>query len=93
MKRAELGDLVKCKITGAKGIVIAVSQHLHGCDRVGIQPAAGKDNKLPECIWGDVDSFVVVTKGKVKGHTDLPVEKKTGGPALRGHTPQRSNPR
>lgn len=93
MARPELGDKVKCKITGASGIVVAVSQHLYGCDRVGIQPPADKDQKLPESIWGDIDSFEVIKKGVVKGHAAMPAELKTGGPALRGHTPRRENPR
>lgn len=93
MKIAELGDLVKCKITGAKGVVVAISKHLYGCDRLGFQPQAGKDGKLPDSIWGDIESVDVVKKQVVKGHADLPVAKKTGGPAIRGQTPTRSNPR
>lgn len=93
MSRVELGDKAKCKITGMVGIVIATSQHLYGCDRVGIQPAAGKDQKLPDSVWGDIDSFDIVKKKAVKGHSEMPVEKKTGGPALRGQTPRQENPR
>lgn len=33
-----LGDTVKDKLTGLKGVVIARTQWLHGCTRITIQP-------------------------------------------------------
>lgn len=90
----ELGDKVKCKITGLSGIVIARSKYLYGCDRVGVQPPMGADGKLPDAMWGDLDSVEVVQKSVVKGHTEKTEVEKTGGPSLPGQTPTRSdNPR
>jgi len=34
----ELGDRVKHKITGFKGVVVAVTQWLNGCVRLNVQP-------------------------------------------------------
>lgn len=93
MSKANLGDKVKCKVTGVTGIVITASRHLYGCDRVGVQPLAGADNKVPESHWTDLESVEVLEAGVVKGHVDLPAEKKTGGPALRGQTPRQENPK
>lgn len=33
-----LGDVVKDKLTGLKGVVIAKTEWLHGCTRVVVQP-------------------------------------------------------
>lgn len=49
---ANLGDRVRDKITGCQGIVIAVTNWLHGCTRVTVQPEEKKDGK-------PVDNFCV----------------------------------
>ncbi len=85
-----LGDKVKCQVTGYTGIVVAKSRHIYGCDRVGVQPPLDKDGKLPEVGWFDIDGVELITAGYVVGKVE---EKKTGGPALRGQTPTRSNPK
>lgn len=77
---AELGDKVKCKVTGVVGIVTTKAKSLYGCDRVIIQPAAGNDNKVPDSMWCDDDAAEVLESKVVVGHTEIPVEKKKGGP-------------
>lgn len=78
----ELGDLVKCKITGFKGIVTATSQCLTGCDRIGIQAPIQKDGKYGEYYWVDVAAVEIIKKGKVKPNS-VQEEVKKGGPASR----------
>lgn len=34
----ELGDVVQDEITGFRGVVIALAEHITGCDRVGVRP-------------------------------------------------------
>lgn len=34
----ELGDRVKDKISGLKGIAVGISNYLYGCRRISIQP-------------------------------------------------------
>lgn len=91
---AELGDKVKCYVTGIIGIVVSKSKHLYGCDRIGIQPPSGPDNKLVEAVWCDIDAAEVIQKAVVRGHTMKTAEARTGGPSLPGMVETRSdNPR
>lgn len=72
---ANLGDLVKCMVTGFKGIVIGKSEFLHGCTRVGIQAPVGKDGKITEAQWIDEPQCKVIEAKKVRpGRQDI------GGP-------------
>lgn len=93
MGKINLGDRVKDKVTGFKGIVVSMSRHLYGCDRIGIQPEVGADGKVPECGWFDIDAAELIEAGVVKGHTEEPVETRRGGPTLPGQIPTRGNPR
>ena len=44
----ELGDRVQDKISGLKGIIVAITNWLYGCTRVIIQPEESKDGKPSE---------------------------------------------
>lgn len=92
MNQPQIGDRVKIAVTGLVGIVTATSKHLHGCDRIGVQ-AEGlrKDGKPHDTYWFDWMAATVVDHAVVLGDTRQE-EKKTGGPALPGQTPQRENP-
>ena len=70
-----LGDEVKDTVTGLKGIAVARTQWLHGCDRIGVQPKARKDGTIPDALNVDEPQLVLVKKKVVKKGT-----KKTGGP-------------
>ena len=65
----ELGDRVKDKISGLKGIVMAVSNYLYGCQRIGIQPEESKDGKPAEWFTVDEPQLEVVMKRAVTGRT------------------------
>lgn len=75
--KPELGDEVKCKVTGVQGIAVAHARHLTGCDRIHIQPPIDKDGKHVDGWWVDVHSLDVVKKQKVK--INQPEEYKTRG--------------
>lgn len=76
MNTPELGDKVKCMVTGLTGLVVAISTYLAGCDRIAIQPPV-KDDKVPEPYWIDITLAEVVEKSVVKLESDtVPAEKK-----------------
>lgn len=80
--KPELGDEVKCKISGFKGVVVATQQCLTGCDRVHVQAPLNKDGKYGECYTMDVNAVEVTKKGKVKAR-QVQEETKKGGPAMK----------
>lgn len=60
----QLGDRVKDRVTGFTGIVVARSEYLHGCRRVGVQPEKlEKDGKPPEAAWFDEPQVDLVKAG------------------------------
>lgn len=79
---AELGDEVKCKVTGFQGVVTGVAKHLTGCDRIGIQPPVQKDGKHPDALWLDIASVEIIKKQKVKAASVQEKNKKGGPPSL-----------
>lgn len=74
----ELGDEVKDKITGFKGIATSRIKYLNGCDKIGIQPKMGKDGKIPDCIWFDDIQIVLIKK-----HPQELKYEKPGGPMIK----------
>jgi hypothetical protein len=84
-KTIELGDEVRCKITGFQGVVTSLAKCLTGCDRLVIQPAMGKDKKHPDSLWFDVAACEIVKKQKVKAvsvqEPESPTAKKGGPPS------------
>lgn len=76
---ANLGDGVRDKITGFKGIVIAKAFYLIGCARVGVQSQElGKDGKPLEIQWVDEPQVEIVDKAVIKMEAD----DEPGGPAF-----------
>lgn len=59
-KVIKLGDRVKDSITGFKGIAIARSEWLNGCQRIEIQPEILKDGKVVEADWFDIRQVVLI---------------------------------
>jgi len=57
-----LGGRVKDKITGFTGIVIARTEWLNGCTRVGVQSQELKDGKPIEQQWFDETQVIVVAE-------------------------------
>lgn len=84
----ELGDRVKCEVTGLEGIVTTVAKNLYGCDRIVVQPKVAADGKVPESTWVDLTGAIIIKKGVVKGHTGKD-RGELGGPSLGIQTPRK----
>lgn len=71
-----LGNKVKDRVTGFTGIAVARYSYINGCDRICVQPATGKDGKLPDSVTFDEPDLEVIGKGLVKEN-----KKDIGGPS------------
>lgn len=71
----KLGNELRDKVTGFKGIAIARTEWLNGCFRWVLQPKMGKDGKVPEGQTFDEPQLEFISKGTVKEGP-----KNTGGP-------------
>ena len=82
-----LGDRVKDRITGFRGIVVCRTEWLNYCNRYTVQPEVLKDGKPVESIAFDEGDLVVVKKdvfaGKAAG-AEKTIKRYTGGPPSRG---------
>ena len=75
----ELGDKVKCTITGFVGIAVARTEFINGCTQYGVAGRVKKDGKFPEEISIDEESLVVMVAKK------KPKEEPSGGPSRRAN--------
>lgn len=65
--KIKLGDKVRDIYTGFKGIAMARTSWLHGCDRIGIEPdRLDKDGKTIEYQWFDEQRVEKVKAQKIK---------------------------
>lgn len=53
MFKFRLGETVRDKVTGFKGIVTSAARHLSGCDTYGVVPTALKDGAPQDTRWFD----------------------------------------
>ena len=70
--KIELGNKVKCKVTGFTGIAVSRYEHMNGCIQYDVKPKVGKDNEDKKGIWIDEQQLIVIpggliTKGKPAG--------------------------
>ncbi len=73
----KLGQEVKDRVSGFKGIATATTRFMQGCDRVLVSPKVAKDGTLPEGRMFDEPDLDVVGDGiKLRPQP----KKKTGGP-------------
>jgi len=63
-EKIELGDEIKCKLTGLQGIAICRKKLLFGMDQIGVQPPV-KDGNSPDITLMDEYHFEILTKQKV----------------------------
>ena len=61
--KAKLGDKVKDKVTGFKGVVVSVHNYLNGCARLTVQPKLRKDGTMPGTETFDEPQLKVIDKG------------------------------
>lgn len=76
-KEIKLGDKVKDTITGFKGIAVARTIWINGCDRIVIQPEGlNKEGATFDVQTFDEPQVEIITSAKPRKKT------KTGGPPL-----------
>jgi hypothetical protein len=71
-----LGDTARDTITGFEGVVVCLSQWLHGCRRVTLQPQKLHEGKPVECQSFDEPQLELLRSSVV------PTTALTGGPRL-----------
>ncbi len=76
----ELGDRVKDKISGLKGIVVGISTYLYGCRRVSFQPEEAKNGKPADWVTVDEPQLDIVKKGAIAGRMIVDEEARPHGP-------------
>ena len=76
----ELGDRVKDKITGLKGIAVGITNYLYGCKRVAVQPETEKDGKPADTFFVDEPQLEIMKKGAIPGRTTQAEEDRPHGP-------------
>ena len=61
----ELGDQVKCQVTGFKGTATARIEHLNGCVQYAVKaPMKKGENKMPDSTMIDAEQLETVKKPK-----------------------------
>lgn len=79
----KLGDEVRDTITGFSGVVIGITEWLHGCRRMTVQPRALHEGKVAETYSFDepqlvlVEQEVAATTSGTGGPTPAPQAKPT----------------
>lgn len=70
----KLGQVVKDKITGYQGVVIAITKWLYGCTRITVQAGELKDGKPVDNYTFDEPQALVI-----KDNFDKPAKPTHGG--------------
>lgn len=76
----ELGDIVKDKVSGFKGIATTKMEFMNGCIQYEVVPKVGKDNKMQEGTFIDISSLEIVKKNKNLRSKKETEEESNGGP-------------
>lgn len=63
--KIELGQKVKCIVTGLEGITTCRGDYLSGVSRWEVQPPKDKDGNVPETFMVDAPQLVVVDKKRI----------------------------
>lgn len=56
----KLGDQVRDKVTGVKGVAVGKSEWLTGCNTYAIQPPVKEDGTVPDPYWVDEARIEVI---------------------------------
>lgn len=83
-----LGDRLKCRITGFDGIVNARIEYFNGCLQYGVKGPVDKDGKIPDAHFIDEAQLELVEAGAV-----VPPAAARGKSAARTGGPQADRPR
>lgn len=60
-----LGFKVEDHVTGLQGVVASISFDLYGCVQALVNPGLGKDGKIADSHWLDVNRLKVISKKPV----------------------------
>lgn len=76
------GHKAKCVVTGFEGTVIAITDHLTGCDTLCLKPPVDKDGKIQDGQWFDRNQLEYIGKGVklVSVKPNKKASKDRGGP-------------
>lgn len=74
MNKIQLGDEVKHKFTGVRGIAVSRTNYMSGCNRIAIQPRVKKDGSLGESYAFDEPEIEITKKRKFEN-----IDDKVGG--------------
>lgn len=66
-----LGLRVEDRVTGFKGVVATVGFDLYGCIQAIVNPGIGKDGKLQESQWFDVNRLRVTSNEQVMARPEF----------------------
>lgn len=66
-----LGRRVEDRVTGFKGVVATVGFDLYGCIQAIVNPGIGKDGKLQESQWFDVNRLQVTSDEPVMARPEF----------------------
>lgn len=86
MRKIERGDVVRDKLTGLEGTVVARTEWLNGCARICIQPEGVKDGKPYDVSTTDDEQCEFMRRGTVNvvpfeyDAPALPKQRASGGP-------------
>lgn len=61
--KVNLGDTVRCDVTGFEGIVTGRVRYLSKCVQVLVQPPLGPDGAYRDALWFDEPRVTVVGSG------------------------------
>lgn len=79
--KIELGDVVRDRISGFKGVVVCLAEWLNGCERVTVQPQKLKSDGSPIGLQTfDVDQIEIIKhedRSKFKNNTGGPYPNPT----------------
>ena len=70
-----LGDEVKDKVTGFRGIAVTRHMFIAGCDRITVQPPVDKEKKMPDAQTFDEPMLEIIKRAKVDS-----APRNVGGP-------------
>ena len=73
-----LGLRVKDCVTNFEGIVASISFDLYGCVQALVNSGIGKDGKLQDNVWFDVNRLVVLKSTPVMERPDFCYDKDKG---------------
>ena len=77
----ELGSEVKDRVTGFKGIAVATTHFLQGCDRIQVAPKVDKEGDIKETQHFDEPDLIVIGRGILPKLEPKP-DRTRGGPRL-----------